>query len=66
MTSELVPLFHPRRDDWPEHFEWEGPLLVGLTAIGRATIELLAINTSDAVMLRETLITEGVFPPAGH
>ena len=31
VTTEMVPLFHPRRDSWSEHFEWSGPVLVGLT-----------------------------------
>jgi 5-methylcytosine-specific restriction endonuclease McrA len=24
-----VPLFHPRNDRWPEHFHWQGHLVVG-------------------------------------
>ena len=65
VTSEMVPLFHPRRDAWSEHFEWNGAVLVGLTPIGRATVELLAVNHPDYVLLREALIIEGTFPPAG-
>jgi hypothetical protein len=38
ITGKLVRLFHPRKDRWAEHFVWEGPILVGLTAIARATI----------------------------
>ena len=63
VTSEMVPLFHPRRDVWAEHFAWSGPVLIGLTPIGRATVELLAINHPDYLLLRETLIVEGTFPP---
>lgn len=37
-TGQRVPLFHPRRDSWQEHFSWNGLFLVGLTARGRATI----------------------------
>ena len=62
-TAEMVPLFHPRRNAWPEHFAWDGPVLLGLTPIGRATVELLAINHPDYVLLRQALIEEGVFPP---
>ena len=62
-TGEIVPLFHPRRDTWSEHFEWHAGILVGLTQIGRATVELLVINHPGYVLLRETLIDEGVFPP---
>src|SRR5438552_18529642 len=36
-SGALVPLFNPRVDDWHEHFRWQGPMLVGLTAVGRAT-----------------------------
>ena len=36
---------------------------IGLTAIGRTTVELLAINHPDYVFLREALIAEGAFPP---
>ena len=61
-TEEMVRLFHPRKDDWGEHFEWHGALLVGRTPIGRATVKLLSINHPDYVLLRESLIDEGIFP----
>jgi|SRR6516162_391747 5-methylcytosine-specific restriction endonuclease McrA len=63
ITGKIVRLFHPRRHKWSAHFEWEGPLLVGKTAIGRATINVLEINDLDRVAAREALIIEGVFPP---
>ena len=62
-TGELVRLYHPRRDHWSEHFDWQGALLVGGTAVGRATVMLLAVNHPDYVLLRESLIAEGTFPP---
>jgi 5-methylcytosine-specific restriction endonuclease McrA len=41
-TNKYVPLFHPRRDSWPDHFRWTRTWrLVGRTAIGRATIDAL-------------------------
>jgi hypothetical protein len=58
-TGALVPLFHPRRDDWNEHFYWMGPRLVGKTGIGRATIAVLSINLPVRVSARETMIQEG-------
>lgn len=61
-TRQMVPLFHPRRDEWSENFEWNGPVLVGKTSIGRATIAVLGINLADNAELREALIAEGVFP----
>ena len=60
----LVPLFHPRRHKWSRHFRWNGPMLVGKTAIGRATIEVLAINDPLRVAVREALIQDGLFRPA--
>lgn len=61
-TGLTNPLFHPRRDTWGDHFHWDGPLLVGDTPTGRATVRCLAINHPDAVVLRELLIAEGSFP----
>ena len=62
VTSVMCRLFHPRQDDWEEHFAWTGPHLLGLTAIGRTTIEVLAINIRHRLAHRQALIEEGVFP----
>jgi HNH endonuclease len=62
-TGELTRLFHPRTDIWAEHFTWDGPLLVGTTAIGRTTVEVPVINEPERVRLRNLLIGLGVFPP---
>ena len=63
-TGEIVRLFHPRQDSWNDYFGWNGPELIGLTPIGRATVDVLAINLWYRRALRESLIVEGVFPPA--
>ena len=60
-SDSLQPLFNPRRDDWAQHFRWNGPLLVGLTPIGRTTIEVLRINQPERVELRRVLIAAGLF-----
>ena len=62
-TRQLTPLFHPRRDRWADHFRWRGPRLIGLTPIGRVTVQVLQINHPDDIRLRRTLIAEGIFPP---
>jgi hypothetical protein len=54
-SNALAPLYHPRRDRWSDHFRWDGTLAVGLSAIGRATIRLLAMNDWQRVELRENL-----------
>lgn len=64
MTRKLTRLFNPRRHKWDRHFRYDGPMLIGRTAIGRTTIQVLQINCDEQVMLRESLIAEGVFPPA--
>lgn len=61
-SGQMGRLFNSRRDAWDHHFRWEGPVLVGLTSIARATIDVLAINHPDYIAVREVLIGEGVFP----
>jgi hypothetical protein len=61
-SSKRVWLFNPRRHKWSRHFRWQGPILVGRTPTGRATIAVLAINLPHRVAQRAALIAEGVFP----
>ena len=53
-TGELTELFHPRRQAWEDHFEWQGIYLAGKTATGRTTIRVLNINSEDQVALRSS------------
>ncbi len=62
-TGQVIRLFHPRQDNWEDHFEWYRAVLVGRTPIGRATVDVLSINLPHRVRLRQMLILEGVFPP---
>ena len=66
ITLQEVPLFHPRRDVWHEHFAWSRDLteLVGLTPTGRATIAELRLNRENVVNLRRVLILAEKQPPA--
>lgn len=59
-TGELIRLFHPRRDQWLDHFRWEGPVLIGLTPVGRVTIAVLRMNHDDALAVRQSLHEEGL------
>ena len=45
-TRTEVPLFHPRTQPWHEHFRWSdnGVYIMGLTVIGRATVETLKMH----------------------
>jgi hypothetical protein len=50
---------------WTDHFRWNGPLVVGLSPCGRATVAVLELNDDDRVQLRQALIDEGAFDPMG-
>src|SRR5262245_52867787 len=47
-TAQIVALFNPRRDAWREHFSvhltTDSVLIVGRTAVGRATVDRLGMN----------------------
>ena len=51
-TGAITQLFHPRRHKWDEHFRREGAIIVGLTAVGRTTVEVLRMNCEEQVQLR--------------
>lgn len=64
-SKEQVPIFHPNAQRWNEHFQWEegGLKVVGLTAIGRATVVLLRLNRPILLRARERWIKAGWHPP---
>lgn len=62
-TREVVPLFHPRHDDWLVHFEVVGPEIVGLTDIGRTTARLLRFNDPERLAIRSALQLVDDWPP---
>src|SRR5436190_24135307 len=51
-SGVLTELFHPRNQLWAEHFEWRAVFIVGLTAVGRTTVEVLDLNSEDRLQLR--------------
>jgi hypothetical protein len=67
VSRRLVRLFHPRRDRWSDHFAWtpDGAEILGLTAVGRATVEALQLNRPALVNLRRVLVEAGEHPPVG-
>lgn len=60
-TSTVVPLFHPRRDRWEEHFAADGLKVAGLTATGCATVWLLGMNSPERLRWRAALRGYGLF-----
>jgi hypothetical protein len=54
-SGAIEPLFHPRRDEWNEHFSLHDSRIVGLTPKGRATVSLLQMNAPARVQLRRSI-----------
>lgn len=65
LTGERVPLFHPRRQQWREHFCWseDSSEIIGLTPVGRATVAALNMNHPDIVEARRRWAVVGWHPP---
>ena len=63
-SGKVVSLFSPREDKWSDHFSWNGPLIVGKTPVGRATVQTLQFNRSDAVAVRHLLMRAGEYDAA--
>jgi len=59
-SDQMVPLFDPRRQAWQDHFRWNGPVIVGLTPEGRASVSVMRMNAVERVRLRQALIIEGL------
>ena len=60
--DKLIRLFHPRKDDWFDHFGVEDGLITSKTDIGAATIKLLKLNDINRILERLDLIEAGLFP----
>jgi len=65
LTGEVVRLFDPRRQLWPDHFDWstEGDVIIGKTSTGRATIAAVRLNRVDLVEARRGWVSAGWHPP---
>jgi hypothetical protein len=65
LTGEEVTLFHPRKQKWIDHFQWDetGTLVIGLTAVGRATVVALNLNNAVIVDARRRWVSVGWHPP---
>ena len=65
-SGEITPIFHPRKHSWSDHFAWNDDcsLIVGVTAIGRATVAVLQLNRAGLINLRRELYRSGNHSPA--
>jgi len=64
-TKEQVLLFNPRTQRWTDHFAWsdDGAEVIGLTAMGRATVEALKLNQPLICLARRRWVVAGWHPP---
>ena len=55
ISGKTVLLFHPRKQQWNEHFTWnfDFTLIIGITPAGRATVEELNLNREGADKLKK-------------
>jgi hypothetical protein len=65
ISGEEVPLYNPRLNDWKKHFVWSnnGLQIVGITAIGRATVTALELNRERVINIRLADRAVGRHPP---
>lgn len=63
VTGQMVRLFHPRQDQWAEHFVWRGYELVGRTPIGRALVQSFDLNHARRIRVRQVEARFDLFPP---
>jgi hypothetical protein len=66
VTGERVSLFHPRIQQWFDHFRWseDGLRVIGITPTGRATVAALHLDDdADALVVRGYWVIAGWHPP---
>jgi hypothetical protein len=61
--GQEATLFNPRQQEWKSNFQWKGTRVIGRTAIGRATIELLKMNRPLVLAIRAEERIRGRHPP---
>lgn len=54
-SGEFCFLFHPRSQQWSEHFSIQDSTIVGLTTEGRTTVYLLQLNSEQRILERERI-----------
>lgn len=66
LDGTLRPLYNPRHHNWRDHFSWNEDYtrIVGLTPMGRATIDALNMNRLGVVNMRRLLFSVGLHPPS--
>lgn len=61
-TDQVVPLFHPRRMKWSDHFRLDDAVITPLTPEGRVTEFLLRLNKNERIIERKRLMKINRYP----
>lgn len=61
-TREFTRFYHPRWDNWAEHFQLEAYLIQPITNIGEVTARILGFNDSARWLERQLLISQNKYP----
>jgi len=61
-TGQKVFLYHPRQNQWSDHFKVEGASVIPNTQVGRVTVFLLQMNAPERLIEREILVKLGRYP----
>jgi hypothetical protein len=65
ITEQWIPLFNPRKNLWNDHFSWneDATMIIGMSIIGRCTVNELQLNRKKLVEYRKCIIPFGTHPP---
>lgn len=61
-TKELTRFYHPRRDNWLEHFHLEDYFIQPITDIGEVTARILGFNQQSRLLERQLLMSKNKYP----
>lgn len=66
VSKNNVGLFHPRQQNWQDHFIWSANFLeiLGITPTGRATVDALKLNRNELMNLRRIRLLADLHPPS--
>jgi hypothetical protein len=54
-TGKFSFLFHPRSQQWQQHFSIQGGVIIGATSEGRTTAQLLKFNSEERITERKRI-----------
>jgi hypothetical protein len=65
LTDNEQVLYHPHQQKWQDHFVWDESqvYILGVTAVGRATITALDLNRPHLIEARQRWVKAGWHPP---